>query len=334
LTISLEATLCFIVERMIDKMKNTSRVAVCSRSFSAHSVLREELMNKYSEVKFNDSGKSLSGSELIQFLRGNEKAIVALEKIDSQLLKELPELKVVGKYGVGLDNLDFKAMDEFQVQLGWTAGVNAPSVAECTLGMALNIVRNLHIANDLVKSKGWKQITGKQLSSLTFGVLGCGHVGKAVVKLLKPFGCQILAHDILDFKSFYQEHGAQAVSFEYLLKNSDVLSLHIPRNQKTLNLMNEQNLSMMKPGSFLINTARGGLVDEAHLLKMLNSGHLAAAALDVFAEEPPQNFELLQHPKLFATTHLGGSSEEAILAMGRSAILGLENFRRAGDYEQ
>lgn len=314
-------------------MKNSGRIAVCSRSFSAHPVLRQELAETFSEVTFNDSGRSLKGSELIQFLQDHDKAIVALEKIDASLLKELPKLKVIGKYGVGLDNLDFDALDRFQVQLGWTPGVNAQSVAECTIGLTLNIIRNLHKANDLVKSKGWKQITGKQLSSMTFGLLGCGHVGKAVVKLLKPFGCKILAHDILDFKDFYKEHNVEAVNFETLIKTSDILSLHIPRNKITANIISSSVLSKMKQGSYLINTARGGLMDEVYLLKMLNSGHLAAAAMDVFNEEPPFNFDLVQHPNLFVTCHLGGSSEEAILAMGRSAITGLTIFKNARDYE-
>lgn len=313
-------------------MNTNVRVAVCSRSFSAHPVLREELTSLFKQVTFNDAGKSLFGSELIQFLKNHDRAIVALEKIDASTLKELPDLKVVGKYGVGLDNLDFNAMDEFNVQLGWTAGVNAQAVAECTLGLALNIVRNLHISHTLVRSGGWKQITGRQISSLSYGLLGCGHVGKALVKLLKPFGCKILVHDILDFPEFYKEYGVEPVSFEKLLRKSDILSIHIPRNTQTMGIMSCEALMNMKKGSYFINTARGGLVDETALLDLLNSEYIEASGLDVFAEEPPKNRELIEHPKVFVTSHLGGSSEEAILAMGRAAIRGLIKFKKASAY--
>jgi phosphoglycerate dehydrogenase-like enzyme len=315
-------------------MKNPVRVAVCSRSFSANPVLRAELLEQFSDVTFNDSGKTLSGAELIDFLSGHEKAIVALETIDENLLKSLPELKVISKYGVGLDKIDFRAMDAFQVKLGWTPGVNAQSVAELTIALALNIIRNIYVSYKLVKERGWSQTSGKQLSSMTFGILGCGHVGKALVKLLHPFGCKIIVHDILYFREFYEKYDVESVGFEELLQNADILSIHIPKNEKTEGLLNRKNLNKLKKGSYLINTARGGLVDEEELLEMLNSGHIAAAAFDVFTEEPPQKFDFIDHPNLFTTGHIGGSSKEAVLAMGRSAILGLNQFRKASEYEK
>jgi phosphoglycerate dehydrogenase-like enzyme len=315
-------------------MKSSDRVAVCSRSFSSHPILREELLSNFSHVSFNDSGITLAGAELVRFLSGHQKAIVALETLDKSTLSKLPDLKVIGKYGVGLDKLDLRAMDEFQVQMGWTPGVNAQSVAELTVALALNIVRNIYVSRDLVKSQGWKQITGRQLTSMTFGILGCGHVGKAVVKLLRPFGCKIVAHDILDFKEFYQQYDVRSVSFDELLQQADIFSIHLPKNEQTKDLLGRTSLSLLKKGSYLINTARGGLVDEGGLLELLNSGHLAGAALDVFAEEPPKDWTLIQHPSLFVTSHIGGSSEEAILAMGRAAIFGLNHFKKASEYEK
>jgi D-3-phosphoglycerate dehydrogenase len=308
------------------------RVAVCSRSFSAHPVLRQELGQQFPEVTFNDTGKTLSGAELVEFLKGHSAAIVALETIDEAVLKQVPELRVVGKYGVGLDKLDFQAMDHHGVKLGWTPGVNAQSVAELTMAFILTIVRNIQVSNHIVKTGEWRQTSGKQLSSLCVGILGCGHVGKALVKLLRPFGCKILVHDIVAYDVFYKENAVQAVGFEELLSSADVLSVHIPKNQSTENLLDRTALFKMKKGSFFVNTARGGLVDESALLEMLKSGHLAGAALDVFAEEPPKNRELLNHPHLFATAHIGGSSEEAVLAMGRAAILGLTRCKTAGEY--
>lgn len=315
-------------------MNNFSKVAVCSRSFSQHPVLRAELLEVFPHVTFNEMGKSLEGQELIEFIKGHDKAIIALERIDAALLKALPELKVIGKYGVGLDKLDFKAMDEAEVKLGWTPGVNAQAVAELTLAMALIIVRNIQQSQSLVKDHEWRQVKGKQLSSMTYGILGCGHVGKALARLLKPFGCKIIATDIVSQTTFYREHGVEEVDFNTLISRSDVLSIHVPKNRSTTNIIGRDALVKMMKGSYLINTARGGLVDEKALLDCLESGHIAAAALDVFETEPPVDFSLVDHPKIYPTTHIGGSSEEAVLAMGRAAIKGLTEFQRAGLYEE
>lgn len=315
-------------------MNQTSKVAVCSRSFSSHPILRQEVLQEFAHVRFNDTGKTLVGKELIDFLKGHDRAIIALEVMNEEILSALPDLKVIGKYGVGLDKLDFAALDRHGVQMGWTAGVNAQAVAELALGMSLNIIRNICVSHELVKSGGWKQITGKQLSSLTVGILGCGHVGKKLVALLQGFGCQILVHDILEFPEFYQRNNVRAVGFEELLQESDLLSIHIPKNKTTQGLLSAVNLRKMKKGSYLVNTARGGLIDEDELFDLLNSGHLAAAALDVFESEPPQNKELISHPHLFVTSHVGGSSEEAILAMGRAAIHGLQHFKKVSEYEK
>lgn len=311
-----------------------SKVAVCSRSFSQHPLLREMLLSEFKHVTFNDSGTSLQNSELIQFLKGHDKAIIALETIDEATLNNLPDLKVIGKYGVGLDKLDFKAMDRHGVKLGWTPGVNALAVAELTLALALITVRNVHVSNQVIRDGGWKQVKGRQLSSLTYGVLGCGHVGKSLVKLLSGFGCKILSHDIVDMPDFYKDHSVKQVTFDELLKYSDILSIHIPKNSQTYRLLDRKRLLEMKRGSLLINTARGGLVDEEALFELLENDHIAGAGLDVFEEEPPISKNLLLHPRVFSTTHIGGSSEEAILAMGMAAIDGLKNYKEASSYEK
>ncbi|KRT57859.1 NAD(P)-dependent oxidoreductase, partial [endosymbiont of Ridgeia piscesae] len=147
------------------------------------------------------------------------------------------------------------------------------------------------------------------------------------------FGCKVLAHDILDFPEFYAQHNVEAVSLEELLQRSDIVTLHLPLDDSTRNILNAERLALMKPDAMLINAARGGLVDDAALKKILQEGKIAAAALDVFAVEPPDDMEMLQLPNLLVTPHIGGSSEEAILAMGRAAITGLdENKIPTADY--
>jgi len=309
-----------------------TRVAVTSRSFSRHPVMRAELLDRYPDVTFNDSGSSLAGQALIDFLGGHEKAITALEVIDETLLAALPELKVIGKYGVGLDMLDLRAMQRHGVKLGWTGGVNKRSVSELVISCAIALLRHVPAANEEVKNGTFRQHLGRQLSGRTVGIVGCGHIGKDLVPLLKAFGCDVLAHDILDFPAFYAEHGVRPVALEALLRDAEIVTLHLPLDNSTRGMINAERLDLMRPDAVLINMARGGLVDEAALKQRLLDGRLAAAGFDVFSPEPPEDRELLNLPNMLAIPHIGGSSEEAVLAMGRAAIAGLDEAREAMSY--
>jgi len=304
--------------------RDATPVAVASRSFSRHSVLRAELLERYSVVTFNDSGRSLAGEELIRFLRDHVKAITALETLDEALFVAVPELQVVSKYGVGVDMLDLAAMERRGIRLGWIGGVNRRSVAELVIAYAIFLLHRAPEAGRELQAGQWRQLIGRQLSGRTVGVVGCGHVGKEVATLARAFGCEVLAHDLLDFPEFYATHQVRPVGLEELLRASDVVTLHLPLDASTRNLLSAERLALLKPEAVLINTARGNLVDEAALKQRLQNGSLAGAALDVFAVEPPDNPELLRLPNFLATPHIGGSTEEAILAMGRAAIAGLD----------
>lgn len=305
-------------------MNKTTRVAVCSRSFSHNPVLRAELLARYQNVTFNDAGAQLKGESLVAFLRGHDKAITALETIDDAVLAQLPELTAIGKYGVGLDMIDMAAMRRHGKRLGWTGGVNRRSVAELVVSFAIAMLRHVPAGNREILAGTWRQHVGGQLSGRTVGVIGCGHVGKDLVPLLRAFGCPILVHDILDSPDFYAAHGVRAVDLETLLAQSDIVTLHVPLDASTRGMLDADRLATMKSTAVLINVARGGLVDELALKSMLKDGRLAAAAFDVFAVEPPQDSELLALTNFLATPHIGGSAQEAILAMGRSAIDGLD----------
>ncbi len=305
-------------------MKNTARIAVASRSFSRHPVLRRELLERYENVTFNDQGASLSGESLIAFLRGHEKAVTALERLDKGLFAALPELRVVSKYGVGLDMIDLSAMEANGVVLGWTGGVNRRSVAELTIAAAVALLHKTPQASRAVLAGGWRQIRGRELSSSTVGIVGCGHIGKEVAKLLRAFGCTVLAHDIRDFPEFYAANTVTPMSLEEMLPLVDVVTLHLPLDDSTLNILDARRLKLMKQDSCFINYARGGLADEKALKRLLLDGSLSGAALDVFRDEPPTDLELVHLPNVLVTPHIGGSTEEAVLAMGRAAIAGLD----------
>jgi D-3-phosphoglycerate dehydrogenase len=302
-------------------------VAITSRSFSRHPILRDEVLKRYPDAKFNDAGLSLNGNSLIEFLQGYEKAITALEVIDDSILSHLPNLKVISKFGVGLDMIDLHALKKYGVKLDWSGGVNKRSVSELVVSFAIALLHRAVFANSEVKKGQWYQVKGRQLSDCTFGIIGCGHIGKDLVKLLKPFNCRILAHDILNFKEFYEKNNVKSVGIEELIKKSDVVTLHLPLDNTTRNIINEERLQMLKSSAVLINLARGGLLDETTLKKMLLEKKIAGAALDVFEIEPPIDKELLTLDNVLITPHIGGSTEEAIRAMGMAAIDGLENAK-------
>lgn len=306
-------------------MNTAHKVAVCSRSFSQNQILRSELLDRYQNVTFNEEGLKLSGDSLVEFLRGHDKAIIGLEEIDGPVLSCLPELRVISKYGVGLDKIDMGAMRIHGKYLGWTGGVNRRSVSELVISFAIAMLRHVPAAHREVLSGRWRQHVGNYLTGRTVGIIGCGYVGKDLVPLLQAFDCKILANDILDFPDFYAAHNVEPVSLEDLLAQSDIVTLHVPFDDSTRGLLDAGRLAMMKPTAILINVARGELVDELALKKMLQSQQLAAAAFDVFAVEPPQDKGLLGLSNFLATPHIGGSAHEAILAMGRAAIDGLDN---------
>jgi len=314
-------------------MRKSKKIAVCSRSFSRNKVLRKELEEKYENIRFNDEGLSLNGESLANFLSDATHAITALEKIDDDLLSKLPELKVISKYGVGLDMIDMQAMEKYNIKLGWTGGVNRRSVSELVISFAIALLRHVPASHREVLTGTWRQHIGGHLSGRTVGIIGCGFVGKDLVKLLQPFECPILVNDIKNYDNFYKQYNIQAVEKEELLIRSDIVTLHTPLNDSTRNMLAAERLSLMRQDAILINAARGDLLDEEALKRMLISGKLGGAALDVFSIEPPEDKELLELSNFIVTPHIGGSANEAILGMGRAAIEGLDNNCNVSSFE-
>jgi D-3-phosphoglycerate dehydrogenase len=304
------------------------RIAVPARVFSAHPVLRAELRERFGEVTFNETGSTMGGRELAGFLAGHDAAIVALERIDGALLDAIPELEIISKYGVGLDTIDLDALAARGVRLGWTGGVNAPAVAELALALMLACLRGIVTSNLLVRSGSWQQFRGCLLSERTVGLVGCGHIGRELARILGCLGARVIAHDRRDLSDLRESLGVEPVGFDRLLETADIVSLHVPLTPATRGLFDAGALARMRPGAILINTARGGIVDEAALRSALAGGHLAAAGFDTFDPEPAADRDLLALPNFIATPHIGGSTAETALAMGRAAIEGLST---AGD---
>jgi len=293
--------------------------------------LRAELIQRYPRVRFNETGHTLAGAALVDFLLGHTKAITGLETLDERLFRAVPDLRVVSKYGVGLDMIDVDAARRHGVRVWWTPGVNRQAVAELTLCLMIALCRRVVPLALGVRERQWHQPVGRQLSSAAVGILGCGHVGQQVARFCRAFGADVLAHDIRTYDEFYRDTGVRPVTRDVLLAESDILTIHVPLDASTRGMIGASELARMKASAFLLNTARGGIVDEAALQRALVDGRLAGAACDVFAEEPPTDPGLLALPTFIGTPHIGGSTQESVLAMGRAAIAGLDGLDGAVD---
>lgn len=302
------------------------QVAATSPSFSRHAVLSAELRAAFPLARLNGEGRALRGDTLVEHLADAEGAVIGLEPITDEILRACPSLRIVAKYGVGLDNIDLEACERRGVRVGWTAGSNKRSVSELTLAYMLGLCRNVFVSHGHLKAGVWRKDGGVQLSNRTVGIVGLGNVGKDLAVLLRAFGCTVLACDILDMGEWCAGHGVEQVEFQTLLERSDIVSLHVPLTPLTRGMIGPEALSRMRPTAILINTARGEVVEQKALGQALREHRIQAAALDVYEIEPPTDAAFLSLPNLICTPHIGGSADEAILAMGRNAIAHLARF--------
>ena len=303
-----------------------ARIKVTSRSFSRHPVLKQELLDIFPNSVFNTDGPPTGLPDIVEFLRDADGVILGLEQLNSAVLQQLKNLQIVAKYGVGLDNLDVDAAKELGIAVGWTGGVNKRSVSEQALGFMLGLSRNLFFSAFSLKNGKWEKEGGRLLSGSCVGIIGCGHIGTDVVHLLQPFNCRVLICDLLDKRGVVDAYGVTQVSLEKLLAEADLLSLHVPFTELTHFMVNEEFLQKMKPTSYLVNNSRGPVVNLQSLKKALQQKTIAGSALDVYESEPPDDLEFLALPNLMVTPHIGGSANEAVLAMGRSAISHIREY--------
>ena len=302
------------------------KIKVSNVAFSKNKHLVNILKNNFPGAIVNQEGIRFNGDSLIEYLSDADGAIVGLELIDDLVLEKLPKLKIIAKFGVGLDNIDLLACAKRNVVIGWTGGVNKRSVAEMALGFMLMLSRNLYSTSNLLKEGVWNKNGGFNLTGKTIGIIGLGNIGQELVRLLKPFDCKILVNDIVDITSFADEHNLEVVTKEFLVSNEDIVSIHTPLTDETTNLIDFETIQKMKRTSILINTARGGIINEPALKEALKKNIIAGAALDVYYPEPPIDIELLKLPNLISTPHTGGNSYEAVVSMGESAISHLVKF--------
>lgn len=298
------------------------RVLVTPTSYASQDEsLKTRLEAGVAEVVYNTSGKPLSSEDLRAKLPGIDGMIAGLDELDERAFQAADALKVVARYGVGVNNVDLEAAKRRGIVVTTTPAANAKAVAELAVALILNLLRPVIDANQRTKAGDWPRLKGTSLEGKTVGLYGLGAIGKEVAHRLSGFECVVLATDLRQDDSFAAKHGVEFVSAEELLQRADVLSLHVPGTPDTRGMVNSEFLGRMKAGAWLVNTARGDLIDELALAESLDTGRLRGAALDVFAEEPPpSDGPLMRLDDVILTPHMGSHTDSSVNRMGQMAL--------------
>jgi len=285
--------------------------------------------------QLNPFGRRLTEPELVELIHDVSILIAGTEPITTEVMEAAPQLRLIARVGIGLDSVDLEAARMRGIAVTYTPEAPAPAVAELTVGLMLDLLRSISRADRLMHSKHWKRFLGRRLDGLTVGVLGVGRVGKRVIRILRGGfpNVRILANDIQPDFSFGEELGIEWVEKNKLYANSDIVTLHLPLTQITNRLITEREIGMMKPSAFIINTSRGGIVDESALATALTSGCLAGAAIDVFDREPYSGV-LTDIESSILTCHMGSMSEDCRAAMETEAVEDVLRFVRGDSLKQ
>lgn len=257
----------------------------------------------------NPYGRKLTEDEILALLGNDTVALLAgVEPLTERVLTAAAgSLRVIARCGTGLDNVDLAAASRLNIKVLNTPAAPAQAVAELTLGLILSSLRQICQTDRLIRQGEWPRTQGRLLAGKTVGIIGCGHIGQRVARLCLAFGAHVIAHDPYPQR---MPEGVTAASLETLLQQADLVSLHLPYSAQVHHLLNAHTIARMKPGAILVNTARGGLIDELALHNALQTGHLGAAALDCFEQEPYAG-PLCESERMILSSHIGSLAREA-----------------------
>ena len=257
---------------------------------------------------------------LVELVKDVDAIIVRSKpKVTRKIIENAPKLKVIGRAGVGLDNIDLEAARERGVKVVNSPGASSRSVAELVFGLLFAVARKIAFADRKMREGQWvkKQCLGRELEGKTIGIIGFGRIGYEVAKIANAFGMKVLLYDPKPNEERAKEVGGKFVPLEELLRESDVVTLHVPLIEATYHLINEDKLKLMKKTAILINASRGAVVDTDALVRALKEGWIAGAGLDVYEEEPlPKGHPLTRFDNVVLTPHIGASTEEAQMRAG------------------
>jgi len=299
------------------------KVVVTPRSFGKTSSLPLDMLKRRGcEVVLNPYGRILSKMEMKELIRDADAVIVGVDPLDAEVLSAASRLKVISKYGVGTDNIDQTFAASKGIRVTVTAGANTDAVADYTLALMLAVARRVVPIDQGCRRLDWQKQTAVDVWGKTLGLIGLGAIGKGVARRAQGFNMKVLAYDLYPDPEYAARNGIEYVPLDRLLRESDFISLHVPLTEQTHHIIGPAEFEKMKPTAVLVNTARGGLVDEKALLRALRENRIWGAGIDVFSQEPPEERELLQLSNIVIGSHTAASTFQAIENMG---VMAAEN---------
>ena len=289
--------------------------------------LEEKVIEKLSELGevTNISDSKTKTEELISNIVDTDIVVIrSSTKINKDILQKANKLKIIARCGVGIDNIDIEEATNKEIYVTNSPNANIISVAELTIGLIISAARNIHTSNNSLKDKNWdrNKFLGTELYKKQLGLIGFGKAAREVAKRLTAFGMEIVFYDPYVEAS---EDEANKVELDELLKTSDVISIHVVKNEETKNMINDEKLNLIKKGGILVNTSRGGIVDEVALFQR-SSDNVIFAGLDVFSKEPPDINKTFSTSNIVTTPHLGASTQEAQLRAGLETVQNISDI--------
>ena len=283
-------------------------------------------LKEFSEdLVFNNTGRPLTAAELNVLLRDCDGFIAGLDEVTEEALEGCDRLKVISRYGSGVDSVDLAAARRRGIVVTNTPGVNAEAVGELTFGLILGVARRIPYLDETTRDGGWVRSTGMELYRKTIGIVGLGAIGRVVARCAGGFGMNVLAYDPYIDEEYCEQNKIYSTSFEDLIRRSDVITLHLPLLPSTQHMINADVFAMMKKGAVVVNASRGGIIDEDAAYEALKSKKIAGLGLDAFEQEPPGGSKLFEFNTVVATPHTGAHTNEAKDKMADLAIRNLED---------
>lgn len=279
------------------------------------------LESYFDEVRYNDLGIPLKGEQILERLQGCDAYIAGVDYITADVIEKMPvSVKVISRYGVGIDRIDLAAAKKRGIVVTNTPGANSTAVCELAFALMLCAARNITKLHEAVTEGQWPRNEGIELAGKTLGIVGMGAIGKRLAIRAKAFEMNVIAYDPYFDEAFAAEHGVVRAELDELLKTADVVSLHVPLNESTYHIIDAGRIKEMKRGAIVINTARGGLIDEAAAAEAIKSGALGGLGLDAFEQEPLVDSPLKGLPNVTFTPHTGAHTGEAVANMGMMSV--------------
>jgi len=286
-----------------------ARVLITTVPFAEHNRLPLDLLESIgADYTINPLGRRLREDELSEMASDAEILIAGTEPITARVMDAAPQLKLISRVGIGLDSVDLLAARDRGIAVSYTPEAPAPAVAELAIGLMLTLLRHTHVANLSMHRGEWHRYMGRRIPEVTIGIIGTGRIGSRVLRRLVPFGSpRILVNDLEPKPNLVPELRLEWVGKDTIYREADVISLHLPMTEQTRNMIRREHLLQMKSDALLINTSRGGIVNETDLFNVMTEGHLGGAAIDVFTDEPYAG-PLGQIERCMLTSHMGSMS--------------------------